>query len=181
MYSAARDHHERICAWLASTNSDTERRRLNALASGTGGFVGFLTYDLGQCELAIGHYRVAAAHASRAGDISSCCETWTSPMVRGSAEVLTASARMSIAHHDLDQARHLVDQAIFITATTGSTRTSVSVGGRLVADVVRDGGRWRKALSGRATIWKAAAGEIVPGGGTVHRAARRAAGYGEAR
>ncbi|MER6847666.1 twin-arginine translocation signal domain-containing protein [Streptomyces flaveolus] len=242
VYSAARDHHDRICAWLATTTSDNERQRLNALASDTGGFVGFLTYDLGQAELAISHYRDAAAHASRAGDISSCCNllgqtsrvladrghydealtvadralhlagtrahpavrcwlhavrahhharltnsgparsdldaawdlfsrsedgekppyigylseaelnkwtghaavaladhdrtalrtgrhaleaalaTWPSPMVRGSAEVFTASARMSIARHDLDQAQNLVDRAISIAATTGSAR-----------------------------------------------------------
>lgn len=242
VYAAARDHHDRVCAWLATTSSDTERQRLHALASDTGGFVGFLTYDLGQSELAISHYRDAALHASRASDISSCCNllgqtsrvladlghydqallvadralhlagtrahpavrcwlhavrahhharltdrasahgdldaawhlfnhsedgekppyigylseaelnkwtghtavalatsdrtalrtgqraldaaraAWPAAMVRGSAEVLTASARMSIAHHDHEQAKSLIEQAISIAATTGSAR-----------------------------------------------------------
>lgn len=73
VYSQARDHHQQILAWLANATSDTERQRIAALASDTGGFVGFLTYDLGQAELAIAHYRDAAGHAQEAGDTSSCC------------------------------------------------------------------------------------------------------------
>ncbi|MFF5438793.1 helix-turn-helix transcriptional regulator [Streptomyces achromogenes] len=242
VYSAARDHHDQIRGWLARTSSETERHRLNALAADTGGFVGFLTYDLGQAELAITHYRDAAAHAQRAGDISSCCNllgqtsrvladlghhdkalaladralhlagtqahpavrcwlhavrahhhacltdsasahsdldaawtllghtedgekppyigylseaelnkwtghtairladsrpasvrtglraldaartNWPSRLVRGSAEVLTASARMYIAHGELGEAGRLVDKAIAIATTTGSAR-----------------------------------------------------------
>ncbi|MFD5163484.1 hypothetical protein ACFWMJ_36460 [Streptomyces hawaiiensis] len=71
VYRQAVDHHHQILAWHACARG-AERERIAALASDTGGFVGFLTYDLGQAELAATHYREAAAHAQQAGDISSC-------------------------------------------------------------------------------------------------------------
>ncbi|MFD8261358.1 helix-turn-helix domain-containing protein [Streptomyces griseoluteus] len=242
VFKSARDHHDGVRGWIATSRSDAERQSLFALAADTGGFVGFLTYDLGQAELAITHYQEAAAYAQRAGDISSCAnllgqtsrvladlghhdkalsladqalhlggtaahpavrcwlhavrahhhaclsqhsranedlktawkllciaddgetppyigylsepelhkwtghtavrlaassrtmmrtgrraldaarKCWPNNMVRGSAEMLTASARIYTAHGDLDQAGHLVDKAITIATATGSAR-----------------------------------------------------------
>ncbi|CAM5501569.1 hypothetical protein SCANM63S_04806 [Streptomyces canarius] len=75
-----------------------------------------------------GHTAVALAETDRTAlhtgrqALEAALTAWPSPMVRGSAAVLTASARMSIAHHNLDQAQNLIDQAISIAAATSSTR-----------------------------------------------------------
>ncbi|MFE3163350.1 helix-turn-helix domain-containing protein [Streptomyces sp. NPDC059224] len=71
IHRQAVDHHHQITAWLA-TATGADRQRVAALASDTGGFVAFLTYDIGQPELAAAHYRDAALHARDAGDISAC-------------------------------------------------------------------------------------------------------------
>ncbi|MFI9587783.1 helix-turn-helix domain-containing protein [Streptomyces sp. NPDC052236] len=72
VYAQAVDHHQQILAWHASAKSPAERQQIAALAADTGGFVGFLTYDLGMSENAAAHYRDAAAHARQASDLSSC-------------------------------------------------------------------------------------------------------------
>lgn len=72
VYRQAVDHHEQIISWLVSARSARERQRIAALASDTGGFVGFLTFDLGRSHAALGHYRDAADYARHAGDLSSC-------------------------------------------------------------------------------------------------------------
>ncbi|MGW8700147.1 tetratricopeptide repeat protein [Streptomyces eurythermus] len=105
VYGAARDHHDQIRGWLARTSSETERHRLNVLAADTGGFVGFLTYDLGQAELAITHCRDAAAHAQRAGDTSSCCN-----LLGQTSRVLA-----DLGHHD--KALALADRALHLAGT----------------------------------------------------------------
>jgi hypothetical protein len=71
IYAQATDHHQQILAWHNTTESATERRQIAALAADTGGFVGFLTYDLGLAEQAATHYRDAATLAREAGDLSS--------------------------------------------------------------------------------------------------------------
>lgn len=72
VYAHAVGHHQQILAWHATAASPAERQQIAALAADTGGFVGFLTYDLGMAENAATHYRDAAAHARQAGDLSSC-------------------------------------------------------------------------------------------------------------
>jgi tetratricopeptide (TPR) repeat protein len=72
VYAQAVDHHQQILAWHATAQTAAERQRIAALAADTGGFVGFLTYDLGMAEHAARYYRHAAAHARQAGDLSSC-------------------------------------------------------------------------------------------------------------
>ncbi|MFG2434602.1 helix-turn-helix domain-containing protein [Streptomyces sp. NPDC048508] len=101
VYTAARDHHDQVRTWLA-TAQRSEQQRLNALASDTGGFVGFLTYDLGQPELAITHYKEAAQHAQRAGDVSSCCN-----LLGQTSRVLADLGHYGKALTLTDQALHL--------------------------------------------------------------------------
>jgi transcriptional regulator with XRE-family HTH domain len=72
VYAQAVDHHRQILTWLASARTTAERQQIAALAADTGGFVGFLTYDLGMAGEAAGHYHDAAAYARQAGDLSSC-------------------------------------------------------------------------------------------------------------
>ncbi|MFJ2397396.1 helix-turn-helix domain-containing protein [Streptomyces sp. NPDC087843] len=72
VYGPAVDHHRQILAWHAAASSTAERQQIAALAADTGGFVGFLTYDLGMAENAVAHYNGAAAYARQAGDLSSC-------------------------------------------------------------------------------------------------------------
>ncbi|MEU9189905.1 helix-turn-helix transcriptional regulator [Streptomyces sp. NPDC048484] len=72
VYAHAVGHHQQILAWHATAASRAEQQQIAALAADTGGFVGFLTYDLGMAENAATHYRDAAAHARQAGDRSSC-------------------------------------------------------------------------------------------------------------
>ncbi|WP_406834896.1 helix-turn-helix domain-containing protein [Streptomyces sp. AHU1] len=72
VYAQAIDHHQQILSWLGTATTTAERQQIAALASDTGGFVGFLTYDLGMSENAVTHFRDAAAHARQAGDLSSC-------------------------------------------------------------------------------------------------------------
>ncbi|MDQ1052005.1 helix-turn-helix transcriptional regulator [Streptomyces sp. V4I2] len=72
VYRHAVDHHRQVVGWHATAATASERKRIAALAADTGGFVGFLTYDLGAAELATTHYREAAEHAQEAGDVSSC-------------------------------------------------------------------------------------------------------------
>jgi transcriptional regulator with XRE-family HTH domain len=72
VYAQAVDHHQQVLAWHATAQTAAERRRIAALAADTGGFVGFLTYDLGMAENAAALYRDAAAWTKQAGDLSSC-------------------------------------------------------------------------------------------------------------
>jgi tetratricopeptide (TPR) repeat protein len=105
VYSQAREHHQQILAWLTTATSDTERQRIAAFAADTGGFVGFLTYDLGQAELAIAHYRDAAGHAQTAGDISSCCN------------LLGQSSRILADLGHYDKALDLAHRALHLAGT----------------------------------------------------------------
>ncbi len=72
VFTQAVEHHQQILAWLATARTTSERQRISALAADTGGFVGYLTYDMGRVESAVRHYRDATAHAHQAGDLSSC-------------------------------------------------------------------------------------------------------------
>lgn len=72
VYTQAVDHHRQVLAWHATAATTAERQQIAALAADTGGFVGFLSYDLGKAEAAAAHYRDAATHARQAGDLSSC-------------------------------------------------------------------------------------------------------------
>lgn len=72
VYAHAIGHHQQILAWHATATAPADRRQIAALAADTGGFVGFLTYDLGMAENAAAHYREAAGYARQAGDLSSC-------------------------------------------------------------------------------------------------------------
>ncbi|MFJ1742521.1 hypothetical protein ACIOG4_28080 [Streptomyces microflavus] len=51
---------------MAASTSAPERKELAALSSDTGGFVGFLTYDLGMAEAASQCYQQAAEAALEA-------------------------------------------------------------------------------------------------------------------
>ncbi|MFJ3310282.1 helix-turn-helix domain-containing protein [Streptomyces sp. NPDC086549] len=104
VYRQAVDHHQQILAWHASATG-AERQRLAALASDTGGFVGFLTYDLGQAELAATHYRDAAAHAQEAGDVSSC------------TNLLGQMSRILADLGHYDRALSLADRALHLAGT----------------------------------------------------------------
>ncbi|MFI9772483.1 twin-arginine translocation signal domain-containing protein [Streptomyces sp. NPDC052415] len=102
VYAHAVGHHQQILAWHATATSTTERQRIAALAADTGGFVGFLTYDLGMAENAAAHYRDAAAHARQAGDLS-CCVNLIGQMSR----ILTDQGHYRRALTLADGALHL--------------------------------------------------------------------------
>ncbi|MGW7260717.1 helix-turn-helix domain-containing protein [Streptomyces sp. NPDC054834] len=104
VYRQAVDHHQQILAWHACA-AGAERERIAALASDTGGFVGFLAYDLGQAELAAMHYRDAAAHAREAGDVSSC------------ANLLGQMSRILADLSHYDGALALADRALHLAGT----------------------------------------------------------------
>lgn len=72
VYAPAVDHHHQVLTWLSTARTTAEQKQIAALAADTGGFVGFLTYDLGMAENAAAYYRDAAGHARQAGDLSSC-------------------------------------------------------------------------------------------------------------
>ncbi|MFH8257727.1 helix-turn-helix domain-containing protein [Streptomyces roseolus] len=72
VYQQAQTHHRQVLDdWRDPRNSAAERKELAALSSDTGGFVGFLTYDLGMAETAIRCYQEAAEAALEASDLSS--------------------------------------------------------------------------------------------------------------
>lgn len=102
VYRQAVDHHRQILAWHACATG-TERKRVAALASDTGGFVAFLAYDLGQAELAATHYRDAAAHAQESGDVSSCANLM-GQMSRILADLGNYDRALSFANHALNLA-----------------------------------------------------------------------------
>ncbi|MFF4409522.1 helix-turn-helix domain-containing protein [Streptomyces sp. NPDC001404] len=81
VYAQAVDHHRQVLAWHSAARTAAERQQIAALAADTGGFVGFLTYDLGMAENAATHYRDAAGHARYAGDLS-CCTNLIGQMSR---------------------------------------------------------------------------------------------------
>ncbi|MFG2115588.1 helix-turn-helix domain-containing protein [Streptomyces sp. NPDC048718] len=85
VYAQAVDHHQQILTWHTATTTATERQQIAALAADTGGFVGFLTYDLGMAETAATHYHDAATHALQAGDLS-CCVNLIGQMSRITAD-----------------------------------------------------------------------------------------------
>ncbi|MFJ5220139.1 helix-turn-helix domain-containing protein [Streptomyces sp. NPDC088354] len=101
VYPHAVGHHQQILAWHA-TAAAAERQQIAALAADTGGFVGFLTYDLGMAENAAAHYRDAAAHARQAGDLS-CCVNLIGQMSR----ILTDQGHYQRALTLADGALHL--------------------------------------------------------------------------
>jgi tetratricopeptide (TPR) repeat protein/transcriptional regulator with XRE-family HTH domain len=72
VYASAVEHHRQVLAWHATAGRSTQQRQTAALAADTGGFVGFLTYDLGMADTAASYYREAAEHAQEAGDLASC-------------------------------------------------------------------------------------------------------------
>ncbi|MEY9839578.1 hypothetical protein [Streptacidiphilus sp. EB103A] len=72
VYAPAVEHHRQVLAWHATARTSAARRQTAALAADTGGFVGFLTYDLGMADTAACHYQRAAEHAQEAGDVASC-------------------------------------------------------------------------------------------------------------
>lgn len=104
VYRQAVDHHHQIVAWHTCATG-AERRRVAALASDTGGFVAFLSYDLGQAELAAAHYRNAAAYAQGAGDVSSC------------ANLLGQMSRILADLGHYDRALSLTNQALQLAGT----------------------------------------------------------------
>lgn len=57
---------------MSRCTSPRAAHTIAALAADTGGFVGFLTYDLDMAANTATHYRDAAAHARQAGGLSSC-------------------------------------------------------------------------------------------------------------
>lgn len=81
VYAQAVDHHRQILAWHSIVQTAVERRQIAAFAADTGGFVGFLTYDLGMAENAAAYYRDAAVYARQAGDLS-CCTNLIGQMSR---------------------------------------------------------------------------------------------------
>ncbi|GAA4782306.1 hypothetical protein GCM10023220_01100 [Streptomyces ziwulingensis] len=106
VYAHAVGHHQQILAWHATAAGPAERQRIAALAADTGGFVGFLTYDLGMAETAATHYRDAAAHARRAGDLSSCTN-----LIGQMSRILTDQGHYHRALTLADGALHLAGTA----------------------------------------------------------------------
>ncbi|WP_189891890.1 hypothetical protein [Streptomyces canarius] len=126
---AVRAHHQARLADHASARSDLDAAWHLFSRAEDGEKPPYISY-LSEAELNkwTGHTAVALAETDRTAlhtgrqALEAALTAWPSPMVRGSAAVLTASARMSIAHHNLDQAQNLIDQAISIAAATSSTR-----------------------------------------------------------
>ncbi|MEV7869157.1 helix-turn-helix transcriptional regulator [Streptomyces sp. NPDC088124] len=105
VYTQALDHHQQILAWHATLRTTAEHQRVAALAADTGGFVGFLSWDLGMPDTAATHYRDAAAHARQAGDLSSC------------ANLIGQMSRVHAEQGDYQRALHLADGALRLAGT----------------------------------------------------------------
>ncbi|MFI1414992.1 helix-turn-helix domain-containing protein [Streptomyces sp. NPDC020707] len=101
VYAHAVGHHQQIIAWHATATA-SEQQQISALAADTGGFVGFLTYDLGMAENAAAHYRNAATHARQAGDLSSCVN-----LIGQMSRILTDQGHYDRALALADRALHL--------------------------------------------------------------------------
>lgn len=102
VFHQAQTHHRQVLDdWRDPRNTHVERKELAALSSDTGGFVGFLTYDLGMAEAAIQCYQQAAEAALEAGDLSS----WAN--LRGQMSRIAADQGHLKRAADLaDHARH---------------------------------------------------------------------------
>ncbi|MFD9609193.1 helix-turn-helix domain-containing protein [Streptomyces sp. NPDC059083] len=102
VYQQAQTHHRQVLDdWRDPRNTIAERKELAALSSDTGGFVGFLTYDLGMAETAIRCYQEAAEAALEAADLSS----WAN--LRGQMSRIAADQGHLIRAADLaDHALH---------------------------------------------------------------------------
>jgi transcriptional regulator with XRE-family HTH domain len=72
VHASAVDHHRQVLAWQASVSTQRERCQIARMAADTGGFVGFLSYDLGMTDVAVHHFRDAAGQAQDAGDAGLC-------------------------------------------------------------------------------------------------------------
>lgn len=105
VYAQAVDHHRVVSEWLASATSAGEQAGIAALASDTGGFVGFLTYDLGMPELAARRYRDAVSDARLAKDPSHA------------ANLLGQQSRITADQGHLADALELTDRALHIAGT----------------------------------------------------------------
>ncbi|MEU5425816.1 helix-turn-helix transcriptional regulator [Streptomyces olivoreticuli] len=105
VYAQAVDHHRQVLAWHATAHTTAERRLVAELAADTGGFVGFLTYDLGMAETAAAHYGEAAYHAREARDLSQCTN------LLGQMSRILADQ----GHHR--RAYQLADQALVLAGT----------------------------------------------------------------
>jgi transcriptional regulator with XRE-family HTH domain len=103
VYAQAADHHQQILAWHATVRSAGDRQRIAALAADTGGFVGFLTYDLGMADAAVTYYRNAAVHARQVNDLS-CCTNLIGQMSRIRADQGDFRGALSLSDHAVDLA-----------------------------------------------------------------------------
>ncbi|MGW2652098.1 helix-turn-helix domain-containing protein [Streptomyces sp. NPDC001478] len=106
VFQQAQIHHRQVLDdWRDPRNTPAERKELAALSSDTGGFVGFLTYDLGMAETAIHCYQQAAEAAQEAGDLSS----WAN--LRGQM------SRIAADQGHLKRAADLADHALRLSGT----------------------------------------------------------------
>jgi tetratricopeptide (TPR) repeat protein len=75
VYAQAAEQHRQLLDWHDQASSATERLQIGAVAADTGGFIGWLAYDLGRYREAAGWYRQAAALAADIGDVDQCAYT----------------------------------------------------------------------------------------------------------
>jgi hypothetical protein len=72
VYRPAHLHHQQLLYWHQRVTSESERRESAALVSITGGFIGWLNFDLAHFGEAVQWFRHAAELAAQAGDVSLC-------------------------------------------------------------------------------------------------------------
>ncbi|MFE4059380.1 helix-turn-helix domain-containing protein [Streptomyces sp. NPDC059096] len=105
VYTGAIAHHQDIVTWHGAAQSGPERRQIAQLAADTGGFLGFLTADLGLAAAGVGHYRQAAEYAREAGDLSLC------------ANILGQMSRIYADREQYPKALALAERALHLAST----------------------------------------------------------------
>jgi putative transcriptional regulator len=105
VHAPATAHHRQLLAWYPNLTSDAERHQLAGLLAVTGGFLGWLSFDLGRYGEAATWFRQAAGLAADVGDTSLCANN-------------IGQASRALAHAGLhDDARRLADAAITVAGT----------------------------------------------------------------
>ncbi|MEV0039459.1 hypothetical protein [Streptomyces sp. NPDC050804] len=111
VYAQAVPHHQAPLTWHASVRSPGERRHIAALVADTGGFVAFLTNDLGMPGEAVDHYREAAEYAMAAGDVS-CCANLVGQMARIRADQGDFPGALRLSERAVDMAGTLAHPSV---------------------------------------------------------------------
>jgi transcriptional regulator with XRE-family HTH domain len=105
VHAPATTHHHQLLAWYPHLDSATERDLLAGTLAVTGGFLGWLSFDLGHYGEATTLFRQAAALAADIGDISLCANN-------------TGQASRALAHAGFrGEALQLSDAAVAIAGT----------------------------------------------------------------